>query len=236
MRGHKLSFSIEQASLAHSQAVVGLHKLVWSDEALTPDQFSLCIKQPTHRVHIACPDIVVGYVSGFMTRTAKGGKRWEVDLLAVHPDYRGQGIAQALVRASVQAGKEQGAAFSRALTQVENHAVHSTFQRVGFTTEHIVCELFVSSANREDELASQSVAHLIPVNTLTYNGIWIEADYSEAALKAGQHKRSQLSYDVAGVVIPIDSTDEIATAKQLGYEIINQYIWWTQHNYPADSR
>ncbi len=224
-----MSFVVERAFLTHIQTIINLHMLVWSNELIIPDQFQLCLNQPTHCVHMACVEDnsqIVGYISGFMTRTAQDQKRWEVDLLAVHPDYRGRGIAQALVRSSVQAGKGQGAAFSRALTQVDNYAVHSTFGRVGFTTGRVISELLVSHGNRQPKSAPQSEAYLIPVETLTYRGVWVENDYSEAALQAGQIETSRCGCDVTGVVIPTENTVEIAAASRLGYETGGQYIWW----------
>lgn len=57
-----------------------------------------------------------------MTYTLEGLARWEVDLLAVHPDFRGKGIAAQLVSPITKTGKARGANFARGLVEVENMA------------------------------------------------------------------------------------------------------------------
>lgn len=70
-----------------------------------------------------------GYVSGFET-PGLDGVRWEVDLVAVRPAFRGQGLAPALIRASLEAAAP--GALARAWVAVGNRASAHAFRKAGF--------------------------------------------------------------------------------------------------------
>lgn len=71
----------------------------------------------------------VGYACAFRTEGLEG-PRWELDLLAVRPAFRGQGWGQALVRAACQ-GAPPGAQ-ARAWVAVGNAASQRAFAAAGF--------------------------------------------------------------------------------------------------------
>lgn len=72
-----------------------------------------------------------GFVSAFATHTLRG-LGWEVDLLAVRPEYRRRGIARALVRMAVAGAAGSDAERSRAVVAAENHASRRAFEAAGF--------------------------------------------------------------------------------------------------------
>lgn len=166
----------------------------------------------------------IGFVDAFMTVSADGVPRWEVDLIGVHPDYRGRGIAQRLITASVEAGREQGAQVVRALIHLDNGASAGAFRRVGFISAPSTRELYVSDTPPDETLAALAcAAHLIPVCTLTYSGVWIENDHSPQSLRAARAIRSKYGWFIAGALLPSGAPKPEAFAR------VGEYRWWT-HN------
>ena len=161
---------------------------------------------------------LIGFVDGFMTVSPEGLPRWEVDLLGVHPDYRGKGIAQELIRAVVEAGSEAGAQLMRAIVKVENMASLTAFQRCGFGIDETIRDLYVSDMQLEEPIPVPDGAYFISVSTLTYNGIWIEGDRSLEAMRCGQALRTKFGWDVAGALAPAD------TAAPYGFDLAGQYL------------
>jgi len=147
----------------------------------------------------------------------EGTLRWEVDLLGVHPDYRGRGIARELVEAVVEAGRGYDAQRARALIRIDNVASLNTFKRCGFSLDERVYDLYVADL-AASEVAFPPDSHLAAVETLTYSGVWIEGELSLDALRFG---RTQAGSGIAGVVVPAGSL----AAEQAGFERIGQYRW-----------
>jgi ribosomal protein S18 acetylase RimI-like enzyme len=73
---------------------------------------------------------------------ARGGNRYaqlasddecEIRMLGVHPEARGRGIGELLVRAAMARGSADGAARMVLSTQTEMKAAHRLYERLGFT-------------------------------------------------------------------------------------------------------
>jgi ribosomal protein S18 acetylase RimI-like enzyme len=164
---------------------------------------------------------MVGFIDAFMTVSAEGVPRWEVDLVGVHPNYRGRGIAQRLINASVDAGREQGAQLIQALIHVDNKASAGAFRRCSFVEAQSTRELYVSDTPIDDiPPALACPAHLIPVSTLTYSGVWIEADHSSESLRAARAVRAKYDWFIAGALLPTGSPPPEAFAR------VGEYRWW----------
>jgi ribosomal protein S18 acetylase RimI-like enzyme len=172
-------------------------------------------------VETADDGALIGFVDAFMTVSADGVPRWEVDLLGVHPNCRGRGIAQRLIAASVEAGREQGAQVIRALIHVNNGASAGAFRRVGFVPAQSTRELYVSDQPVDEADTSPPAAHLIPVCTLTYTGIWIEADHSPQSLRAARAARAKYGWLIAGALLPTGVPAPESFAR------VGEYRWWT---------
>jgi len=80
-----------------------------------------------------------GYASAFPTAGLEG-PRWELDLLAVRPAFRGQGLAQALIRAALEAAPRN--AVPRAWVAVGNAPSAHAFARAGFQALPTIHELW----------------------------------------------------------------------------------------------
>ncbi len=164
---------------------------------------------------------LVGFVDCFATAAQDGAVRWEVDLLGVHPDCRGRGIATHLVSAAVEAGRDFGAMRMRALVKVDNTASLRTFQRCGFKLDATIYDLCISEQSVREHVAAPLAAHFVSVSTLTYVGVWIENEQSAQSWRCGQAVRTRYGWDVAGAVIRAGTH----AAEAQGYEIAGQYHW-----------
>ena len=81
----------------------------------------------------------------------------------------------------------------------------------------------VSDLARETDDSPAHNGHLLPVNTMTYDGLWLEADWSAEALQAAQIERTRRNLDIAGVLVA-PPNDALAAA--LGYSSVNRFHWW----------
>jgi ribosomal protein S18 acetylase RimI-like enzyme len=164
---------------------------------------------------------LVGFLDAFMSVSADGVPRWEIDLVGVHPKCRGRGIAQRLIAASVEVGREQGVQLIRALIHVQNGASAGAFRRSGFVPALSTNELFVSDTALDNpSTALTCPAHLIPVCTLTYSGVWIENDHSAQSLRVARAIRAKYDRFIAGVLLPTGSPKPEAFAR------VGEYRWW----------
>ena len=87
-------------------------------------------------------DGVTGFVMAFPTYTLHG-RNWEVDLVAVQPASRRQGIATELVKAAVEGARGHSLDTARALAATDNPASQRVFTKAGFAPEGTLCYLLL---------------------------------------------------------------------------------------------
>lgn len=85
---------------------------------------------------------VTGFVMAFPTHTLHG-RNWELDLVAVLPAFRRQGIATELIKVAVEGAGEHSLDTARALAATDNLASQRAFTKAGFTPEETVCSLLL---------------------------------------------------------------------------------------------
>ncbi len=210
------------ATAGDAPEIASLIQAVWADHNPDPDWIARVSLESNHATLVETSgDDLIGFVDAFSTVAADGTLRWEIDLLGVHPDWRGRGVAQRLVRRAVEIGRERGAEIARALVRVDNAASLAVFARCGFTAEPTMNRLCVSAAVRLAAAPTPADAFLLSVSTLTYSGVWIEGEQSAAALRCAQAIRTRFGWDTAGAVIPA-----YHPAPQ-GYVLAGQYRWLT---------
>ena len=165
---------------------------------------------------------LAGFCASFMTHAADDTPRWEIDLLAVAPEARGQGLGRTLVSRSMQSGRQRGAALYRALIAMRNTASERCFEVNGFQTASI-CNLWVGQPAAHIASLIPDGAHLIPVETLTYRGVWVEDRYDTPAFEAAQQLALKEGRDTVGAVIPEGAAHDAA---ELQFTHIDRYHWW----------
>lgn len=218
---------IQPATPDHAAAVQSVKDAVWPDDATSVAYIRTILAQPDHQTHLALADAVpAGFISGFLTLAATGTRRWEIDLLAVHPDFRRRGLAVQLIRAALQTGIDMGADLCRALIHVENIGSQTAFSNCGFQRSVTPSALYISTDAAGEGAGSLTGLHLIPVSTLNYRGVWLEGQIDAAGLRLAQAIRNRHQWDVAGGVLSLNQPDTIAAAEACGYFRVGDYAWW----------
>jgi GNAT superfamily N-acetyltransferase len=221
------------AAAADAAAVAQVKDALWSEETTPPDYIAQVIQQPDHHTTLALNDNhIVGFVDSFLTLGSAGQRRWEVDLLGVHPAYQGQGIGSQLMQATTTAGWQLCADSTRGLVAVQNVASQKAFVRAGYWVEERPLNLWVSSIHHSQLTIHNSqlplASYLLPVITLNYRGLWLEGQLSTAAFQAAQAICARKSWDIAGVLIPVEDSALNKAAHQANYAFVNQFQFWQQ--------
>lgn len=209
--------------------IADLKKIVWPEETSGRGQILQAILDSRHAGVVAIDDgQIIGFVDGFSTTSLVGQKRWEVDLLAVHPAYRGRGIAGRLVGSSVLAGSLAGAQMVRGLVRSDNTPSQRVFQRCGFMKNTSTLRLFLRLLEEPeaDEPSLSLPKFLIPVRTYGYQGLWLEKDYSSSGFEAGRMALAAGCWDSVGALVPLDDDDACRIAESAGFHAISDYCWW----------
>ncbi len=216
------------ATPADAPALSLIKSAVWPDERNDVELITAVLEQPDHRAFVATDsNRAVGFVDGFLTLSETTQRRWEVDLLAVHPDYWGQGLATQLVAQSLESGAKMGAELSRTLIQVDNVGSQTAFARNGFKAAERPLNLWVSTKKEPAHSRKLSEGtHLIPVMTLNYQGVWVEGSITAQSLQAAQSICAHMDWAIAGTIIPTDNNSLNELAQKAGYFFINQYQYW----------
>jgi ribosomal protein S18 acetylase RimI-like enzyme len=218
---------IRRAQTEDVWALADVKRAVWPDDTADGALITRAISREDHRTHVTLSNgVVVGFVDGFMTTSADGLRRWEVDLLAVLPEYQGQGMGRQLIEASTEAGRELGATTARGLVQVKNTASQRAFEKCGYAASG-VHGLYVASGEVHGEPVDGRGLYVIPVETCNYVGAWVEGELSLEGLRMARAVRTSYGWDVVGAVISHSDTSILQAAREAGYTHMGDYQWWT---------
>ena len=156
-----------------AEAIHRILQEVWG-ESLLFDVFIDHISSPEHQVFVGVePGEIAGFLSAFLI--SKPTPQWEIDLIVVNPTSQGKGIGTSLIQEALTYGSNLGAYWAKASIRVNNHASQRAFCKAGFTTDSQEYSLLLW-----DSLICEFATHvpeavsLIPVDTLTYRGLWVE--------------------------------------------------------------
>lgn len=136
-----------EGSLSEAQGILAVEQATFHESPYSADELRTMLTQGQQRAWLAMkgPD-AVGFVVAFPTH-GLSGPCWEIDLLAVHPAWRGHGLATALVRAATGHGA-QVASRARAVVATDNPASARAFTRAGFHATEGKHELLVRRPRR----------------------------------------------------------------------------------------
>lgn len=221
---------IRPATVDDAAGIAEVKSRVWPDEATDMTRIATALSNSDHAAFVASHSgLIVGFIDSFATFSSQGIKRWEVDLLAVNPDHRGQRLGERLVRASTAAGRRKGATIARALVHVENAVSQRTFAGCAYQPSEVVCNLYVSASKLDALQAARSAQgmHLIPVNTFNYRGLWLEGSFTLARFNAAQKVLASGNWDLVGAVVPINQVESNRAARDAGFASKGHFRWWT---------
>ncbi len=209
-----------------------LKQAIWPSENATVEQIQVGLSAPDQLALIAWQaDAAVGFAAAFPTMTATGQRRWELDLLGVHPAARGQRLGTQLIDAMLRQVPRQPGEPMRALIATSNIASQAAFRRAGFYLVPAELVLYSCELGPAGQTNPTTIpAHLIPVQTLNYSGYWLEAIADGAALSLAASLPSGLTAALVGALLPLDRPDLHTAARQAGYDHISNYHWWHKTN------
>ncbi len=224
---------IRLAQMDDAEAIHRILQETWG-ESLLFDVFSDHISSPAHQVFVA---VEVGEVAGFLSAflVSNPVSRWEIDLIIVRSGSQGKGIGTSLIQDALTYGSRLGVRSAKASIRIDNYASQRAFAKVGFTTEAQIRSLLLWKP-----LAFRFVAdvpetvHLIPVDTLTYRGLWIEgfveSQLSQQAQRDVIRTTQSRIFDAerlnTGMFIPDDLKGVIAPDLLTSATNHGQYHWW----------
>lgn len=128
-------------SLRDAKGLLAVEGATFNESPYTAEQVRAMLSVGDQRAWLAIGEgQVVGFVVAFPTHGLRG-VCWEIDLLAVHPDWIRRGLATRLIRTAASAGASI-AGKARAVVSTENAGSGRAFRRAGFRREER-CELLI---------------------------------------------------------------------------------------------
>jgi ribosomal protein S18 acetylase RimI-like enzyme len=129
-------------SLDDAEGLLLVERATFDESPYSPAEVQAILADGWQHAWLArAGDEVVGFVVAFVTR-GRSGPCWEIDLLAVHPRWAGQGVATRLIRAASAHGARL-APRARAVVAQENGGSAGAFLRAGFRSHPKVHELLI---------------------------------------------------------------------------------------------
>ena len=156
-------------------------------ESLLFDVFSDHISSSEHQVFLA---VAAGEVAGFLSAflVSNPTPQWEIDLIIVRPTSQGKGIGTSLIQEALTYGSHLGVRSAKASIRIDNYASQRAFSKVGFTTDAQVRSLLLWNPLAWKFATNiPETVHFIPVDTLTYRGLWIEGFVEAQLTEEKQH-------------------------------------------------
>jgi GNAT superfamily N-acetyltransferase len=222
-----MAISVRPATANDAQAIATIIKLSLGDEVAS-NHIQGVMSENDHASFVAVAnEQVIGFVDGFLTNAQDGTRRWELDLLGVHPDFRGLGAGQKLIEVFTTAGKSYGATLARALVAVTNKPMYAAMARTGYQQQKSMYKLWISSDSGNETQLPEN-AYLIPVNTFTYRGIWLEGEITTQTIDAANLIREKNKLDVIGAVMLTHDKATLEIIHRANFNFIGNFHWWHQ--------
>jgi len=230
--------TIRRAHIGDLDSIGAVLSDVW-EERLLVDTASTALDDGLASIWVAEQgDLVVGFASGFQTVGLDDVPRWEVDLLAVLPEYQCLGLGRGLIEAIWADGLALNAAYARALLRADNLPAQRAFAAAGYTSDRRKYQLFLWSPVDADEPGMQIPlgVGLVPVDTLTYRGLWIEGlepqrmgpDTQRAVVEAARVQAGREDRFNTGALIPAAQERFLAPDLRTIAALQGTYHWWVR--------
>lgn len=188
MAGHRGISTIRpfESSLADARGLLAVERATFNESPYSAGEIRRMLTGGSQRAWLALGDgAVVGFVAAFPT-WGLTGRRWEIDLLAVHPDWRGQGIATGLIRASAEGGAHL-AKQARAVVATDNTASARAFARAGFHSEPQTRQLLIyRTGDQAAQPAPVPGVSIRETSNVAEAADWLPMDAAQGLLPAVQ--------------------------------------------------
>lgn len=226
---------IRQATHNDILAVEAITQAVW-DQKIDHETFRNQVESDKSVIRVAIKnDQVAGFVSTFLTVDVHNNRRWEIDLLVVKPENQGQGWGTALIQSVWEDAQKHKANFARAMVRTDNIVSQKAFARAGYSTNGKSHHLYLWPPQKyATQPTTPKDVTLLPMDTLTYRGLWIEGltsphltqkDQSDILSKAQDIVATQKRLNT-GAAIPIGEEVALSEAIRNKGKIHGQYSWW----------
>jgi GNAT superfamily N-acetyltransferase len=129
-------------SRADAEGLLAVERAAFNECPYDAEQVRVMLAEGPQHAWLAIGDAgAVGFVIAFPTHGLQGA-RWEIDLLAVLPEWRGRGLATRLIRAASGHGMTLTRQ-ARAVVATDNNGSMRAFTRAGFRVEPGMCRLLI---------------------------------------------------------------------------------------------
>lgn len=230
-----MSFVIRQASINDTAGIARVIQEALDDN---PDETQImrALQEKDHITLVAIEnETIAGFASGFLTWSSSHQFwRWELDLLGVLLDFQGRGLGRQLIATCTDMGQKLIVGYpilpriARGLVATHNIASQKAFAHAGYALQPDIMGLFISTGDYPDYVPLlPEKTDLVPVNTLTYRGFWIEGDITQAqTLHAAQVTKTRYGWYSTGAVVPLAKTLTCQLLHNNDFMFLGQYQWW----------
>lgn len=223
---------LRPATLTDVDGIASVANDVWSQDVL-PDACRAHIEDSTRALWVAAEDgAIAGFASAFLTVVADI-RRWEIDLLAVKRANQGRGLGTRLIAHTSRTGRSHAVSLTRALVRADNVAGQRAFQTTGFARDPRLHALLLwPPAIEPAPRPYAGPVTLLPVDTLTYRGLWIEhltsvpPDEQHRALAAARAIAARDHRLNAGAVIPVHHEHLLSPELRIQARTHGHYHWY----------
>ena len=180
---------IREATPEDAEGIDNVLSEVWN-QSIDEEVFHSQLRSDARGIWVATVnDEVLGFASAFKTSDLNKRGRWKIDLVAVRPSNQNRGLGRRLVRRAWKETERFKLDFSRAFVRITNIESKRMFQQAGFVTDWRTHVLHIWEPRASDgEIECSKDVNLIPVDTLTYRGLWIEGLTSNRLSESDQRR------------------------------------------------
>lgn len=135
-----------------------------------------------------------------------------------------------MIESTWTTARRHGFRLSRALIRADNAPSQRCFARCGYATDQQPYSLYIWSPQASSANGKTDPVRLLPVDTITYRGLWLEglADASaEIQRRVVQQARAYCAHEgrgPSGALIADPSRLDVALLDQA--EVKGEYHWW----------